>query len=382
MEKRQLFPPEIIQFTSESHFVEHNKQFRLIYIGITVGFLLVLTSLPFIKVTISTQSRGIVRTIHENMDLQPTIYGQVDFSQITEGNSVQKGDTLLTLRTERIDEQIKLYERQLKDNVDYIADLDVLLSGKSLLKTTRFQQESNQHQAKLREMNVSFERLKKEYEIADYLFKEKVVAEVEYLQTKNSFDLIQSQISFYKQQISNNLEIERTRLIQEKDQIETSIKQLKQDKTQYVLTAPISGTLTNVAGIQSGSFLGPGQIIARISPDDALLAECFLLPKDIGFVFDNQPVRFQIDAFNYNQWGLLLGEVIDISKDIVIIDNNPMFRVRCKIYQDHLVLKTGHIGYLKKGMTLTGQFELTERSLFQLLFDKVDNWLNPKLKNI
>ena len=182
-----------------------------------------------------------MRTIHENMDLQPTIYGQVDFSQIIEGKSVQKGDTLLTLRTERIDEQIKLYERQLKDNVDYIADLDVLLSGKSLLKTTRFQQESNQHQAKLREMNVSFERLKKEYEIADYLFKEKVVAEVEYLQTKNSFDLIQSQISFYKQQISNNLEIERTRLIQEKDQIETSIKQLNRQNSYVLTTAPITG---------------------------------------------------------------------------------------------------------------------------------------------
>lgn len=30
-------------------------------------------------------------------------------------------------------------------------------------------------------------------------------------------------------------------------------------------------------------------------------------------------------------------------------------------------------------MTLTGRFMITKRSLFQLLYDKTDNWLNPKI---
>ena len=29
-------------------------------------------------------------------------------------------------------------------------------------------------------------------------------------------------------------------------------------------------------------------------------------------------------------------------------------------------------------MTLTGRFMLIRRNLFQLLYDKTDNWLNPK----
>ena len=34
----------------------------------------------------------------------------------------------------------------------------------------------------------------------------------------------------------------------------------------------------------------------------------------------------------------------------------------------------------EKGMTLNARFLLTERTLFDLLYDKVDDWLNPSNK--
>ena len=37
---------------------------------------------------------------------------------------------------------------------------------------------------------------------------------------------------------------------------------------------------------------------------------------------------------------------------------------------------------VKKGMTLTVNFILTERTLAQLLFDDVSEWLNPNNPNI
>jgi hypothetical protein len=91
-------------------------------------------------------------------------------------------------------------------------------------------------------------------------------------------------------------------------------------------------------------------------------------------------VNFQLDAFNYNQWGSARGKVIEISEDIVNIDKSPVFKVRCKLLTDYLELKNGYKGRLKKGMTLTSRFKLIRRSLFDLLYDKTDNWLNPKMK--
>lgn len=44
-------------------------------------------------------------------------------------------------------------------------------------------------------------------------------------------------------------------------------------------------------------------------------------------------------------------------------------------------LKSGYKTKVSKGMTLTARYIITRRSLFELLFDKVDDWLNPKQIN-
>lgn len=109
------------------------------------------------------------------------------------------------------------------------------------------------------------------------------------------------------------------------------------------------------------------------------MVECYVAPADIGYIQTFQDVNFQLDAFNYQQWGLLHGKVTYILPDIVQINEQPFFRVRCLLDKHYLELPNGYRGNLKKGMTTTARFYLTRRSLWQLLFDKIDNWMNPKI---
>ena len=182
-----------------------------------------------------------------------------------------------------------------------------------------------------------------------------------------------------KEEFKNRWESERTSYEIEIRELQSAIKQLQEEKTKYIIKAPASGSVIQFSGVRQGNFIAPGQTIAYISNDNDLLAECYVLPTDIGFIKQEQTVAFQLDAFNYNQWGLAYGTVKEISKDIVTINEQPVFRVRCSLDNKYLTLKNGYVGNLKKGMTLTGRFYLTDRSLWQLLFDKIDNWINPKL---
>ena len=129
-------------------------------------------------------------------------------------------------------------------------------------------------------------------------------------------------------------------------------------------------------------MINAGKLLAEISPDGNLIAECYVSPIDIGLINSNNIVKFQMDAFNYNQWGLATGKIIEIGNDIEIINNNPIFKIRCKIDQKYLTLKNNFKGNLKKGMTFNARFKLTERTLFELLYDKIDDWLNPSNQNI
>jgi len=70
---------------------------------------------------------------------------------------------------------------------------------------------------------------------------------------------------------------------------------------------------------------------------------------------------------------------MDISNEVYLLNDQPFFKVRCSLDEQYLVLGNGFKGNLKKGLTTTARFQITKRSIAQLLFDKADDWLNPKL---
>jgi len=379
---KQIFPPEIIAHSTEAHFHRHNKKFVWIYVLSLILIISVFIILPIAKVELSSQGRGIIRTPFESSQIQSSFAGQVLTNNMVEGHAVLKGDTLLTLRTDQLKEQVHLFERQLKENIIFISDINNLLTNSNQFQTNRYQLESIQYQSQITKANVNISLLKKEYQIAQQLYDELVMPEMEFLQAKNKYDAAASQLNVLKKQSVNTWQVEKTRLEQENLRLYSNIKKLEKECEQFIIKAPISGTLAQTIGIHTGSFVNPGQTLAQISPNELLLAECFISPTDIGFISIGQDVRFQLDAFNYNQWGLIYGKVIAVSDDIVVVNNEPVFKVRCELPRTYLELKSGHRGHLKKGMSLTGRFVLTERTLYQLLFDKMDDWLNPKqLKN-
>jgi HlyD family secretion protein len=122
-------------------------------------------------------------------------------------------------------------------------------------------------------------------------------------------------------------------------------------------------------------------MLGIISPDSSLIAECYVSPNDIGLLRKNMHVSFQIDAFNYNEWGLVQGKIIDIARDFVVINEKPIFKVKCQLDKKALQLKNGYAAPLKKGLTFRARFVVTKRSLYQLLYDKTDDWLNPKIES-
>jgi HlyD family secretion protein len=133
--------------------------------------------------------------------------------------------------------------------------------------------------------------------------------------------------------------------------------------------------------LKVGNFLTEGEILMEISPEGDIYAECYVSPRDIGLIQIGQQAVLQIDAFNYNEWGMLQAQVTDIAHDVILQENmqQPFFKVFCMPEKDYMTLKNGYNGQLKKGMTFSVRFIVTQRSLFQLLYDKVDNWLNPNI---
>lgn len=376
----QLFPPEIIENTVECYHAHISSKSKIIYSLLLLMIIVVAVCLPLVKVDVTSQSRGEIRSPYDNTTIQAALYGEVVSYHLQENKAVQKGDTLLILNADKLNEQMSLANEKIRENEQFIQDLTLLLAGKyKQLDSPKYRGQFYQYQSKLQEQQVSVSYLRKELATQKNLSEKKVISEYDYLQARNNFDKADEQLTSIRQEYNSNWLAERTTLEIQNKELRSNILQIEKEKRQYVILAPTSGTLIQVAGFQKGNFIAPGQTLAYISTKDSLLAECYISPSDIGYIRSNQSVSFQFDAFNYNDWGMAHGHVTQIIHDVVMVDNKPMFRVRCALAQGSLHLKSGYIGTIQKGLTFTARFQLTRRSLLQLLFDKVDNWLNPKL---
>ena len=376
----QLFPPEIIENTVECYHARISTRSKAIYSLILIMLMLIFVSLPLVQVDISSQSRGVIRSPYENTTIQSALYGEVVSYRMQENKPVQKGDTLIVLNSDKLNEQIRLANRKIQENDLFISDIACLLSAKyNQLLTPKYRGEYYRYKAKLNEQQISVNYLRKELATQKTLADQKVISNFEYLQSKNNYEKANEQLKALEQDYQTNWISDQTTLHQQNNELASNITQTEKEKQQYVILAPMSGSLLQVAGFQKGNFISPAQTLAYISSNNMLLAECYISPSDIGYIRQNQSATFQFDAFNYNDWGMVQGKVSQVLHDVVLIDQKPMFRVRCTLDKNSLQLKNGYRGNIQKGLTFTARFKLNRRSLWQLLFDKVDNWLNPKI---
>lgn len=355
-----------------------------IYLGVLFLIIISLVSLPLVEIPISSSSRGVVRSVQENTQVSAVVSGKVVYSKLERNNqTVQNGDTLLIVTTEQLDTQKQLQNNQSSDYAAQLSDLSKISKGQFFgLQTGQYQREVSAMQEKIAEIQSQLSLAQKDYDRALKLNSQGVMPKAEYDKYYYNLQGLKNQIANLREQQIAQWQAQKRETERQLRSVDSEIRRIGQEQKNYVITAPVSGRLINFSGIQKGNFIVQGQSIGELSPEKNLTSECLVSPKDIGFIRKGQLVKFQMDTYNYNQWGLINGKVIDIDQNITINQQtgDAYFKVRCQMDKNYLQLKNGFRGNISKGMTFTARFYLTDRTLWQLLFDRVDDWFNPNLK--
>lgn len=386
MIQTQLYPADIIEDSIENGLSAISTRSQLIYITALAGLLAALAALPFIGVDVSVQSQGVVRTVAEKNEIRPLVAGVVAEVLVHNNQSVRVGQPLIRLRTDLPETKLRLNRSQQAGKLLNIHDIDRLvhadratLLSVSGLRSPLIRQQYEQLRFQLSEAIHTQQRRKQELEMAQQLYRDKVIARQELEDKEYNDKMAGAQMA---SQMERQLSEWQTVLMQSRldlDELRAQEKQLLNERELHTIKAPVAGTVGQLAGRYPGSYVQPGEVLGIVSPDSNLVVECYVSPKDIGLLRPGMPTRMQIDAFNYNQWGMAEGTIGEVSNDIVVMNNQPVFRVKCRLKTNFLTLSTGYKGYLKKGMTLQARFIVTRRSLFDLIYDKTDDWLNPKV---
>lgn len=376
-----LLPNEWIENSIETYIYQHTTKSQVIYWVVLLAITATLVALPFIYVDISVQGSGVVRPIAEKAEITSSVTEIVDSVFVREGEQVKKGDVILRFKTANSDYKISYQISRLNDCSAQLMDLAYLAKGEkpNTFSSPVRQQEYIYFIRKRQELETALAQAEKEYMRNKTLFEKKVISEEEYdgyyfkLQNQRNelASLMQSQLSTWQ--------ADKNTYQNTYNEMNSSLKQEVKDKDLYIVRSPVAGTVDQFSGVYRGSSIQAGQTLAVISPDSTLCLEVYVTPRNIGFMSVGMPVKMQVESFNYNEWGTIPGKVKEISSDFLTdSQGNSFYKVKCEIERDYLQLKNGRVGKLKKGMTVSAHFMVSRRSLFDLLYQKMDDWVNPR----
>lgn len=376
-----LLPNEWIENSIETYIYQHTTKSQVIYWVVLLAITATLVALPFIYVDISVQGSGVVRPIAEKAEITSSVTEIVDSVFVREGEQVKKGDVILRFKTANSDYKISYQISRLNDCSAQLMDLAYLAKGEkpNTFSSPVRQQEYIYFIRKKQELETALAQAEKEYMRNKTLFEKKVISEEEYdgyyfkLQNQRNelASLMQSQLSTWQ--------ADKNTYQNTYNEMNSSLKQEVKDKDLYIVRSPVAGTVDQFSGVYRGSSIQAGQTLAVISPDSTLCLEVYVTPRNIGFMSVGMPVKMQVESFNYNEWGTIPGKVKEISSDFLTdSQGNSFYKVKCEIERDYLQLKNGRVGKLKKGMTVSAHFMVSRRSLFDLLYQKMDDWVNPR----
>lgn len=152
----------------------------------------------------------------------------------------------------------------------------------------------------------------------------------------------------------------------------TAIKQglagLEDKKDRTEIKSPVNGYVKDIKVYTVGGVVQPGQDFIEIVPkDDQLLVEARIKPKDIAFLYPNQPATVKISAYDFSIYGGLHGKLVGISPDAVTDEKGESYyTVRVLTNENHLKRKDAVLPIIP-GMVATVDILTGEKTVMEYI---------------
>lgn len=140
------------------------------------------------------------------------------------------------------------------------------------------------------------------------------------------------------------------------------------------LVAPVSGKVQQLAVHTIGGVVTPAQPLMMIVPDsEAIEVEAWVQNKDIGFVETNQPVEIKIETFPFTKYGVIDGEIRNLSNDAVSDEEKGLHYVAQVAMAKTTIQADNKLVNLTPGMAVTVEVKTGKRRV-------IDYLLSPLLR--
>lgn len=186
---------------------------------------------------------------------------------------------------------------------------------------------------------------------------------------------------------AHRAEFRQTALDQLRD-ADARIQQFQQEsrktawrRSQRRLTAPVSGTIQQLAVHTVGGVVTAAQPLMAVVPDgDVLEVEARVENKDIGFIRPGQPAVIKVESFPYTRYGHLNGVVDSVSQDALLDERlGWVFQMRIRLARDTLTIDGSRVA-LRPGMAVQAEIKTGRRRVISYFLSPLQEHAGESLR--
>jgi HlyD family secretion protein len=168
------------------------------------------------------------------------------------------------------------------------------------------------------------------------------------------------------------LEFELTQLNAKIAENRNLLASAKAKLNQRFLYAPVDGVVSSLNVANVGEVVQPGQTVAEIAPRGASLVLSASLPnRQAGLVEEGMPVKVKFDAYPYQDYGVIEGEVTSISADAKADEQlGSVYQVEVELDRNYVSENRRKIPF-KAGQTATAEIVTRRRRIIDVLFEPI-----------
>jgi HlyD family secretion protein len=261
----------------------------------------------------------------------------------------------LPLRLKNLEETRKLVERGIISEIEYQADKEKYRAEVSRIAEMKKNPEQIELEISNKRLNAADMQIKVQTEEAD-TSKQYRIAKINFDQNITDLQLglneLNSEINKLGAEIKNNND---------------KLGDMKSKMILVDILMPIAGTIVKLEVVNPGEMISVGKVVAAVAPDGEPLVVSAAVPnKDIGFVDEGLAARIKVDAFPFEQFGVIPGKVLQIFPNI---GDNESFTITLELLQDHILTGNRKIP-LFSGLTVQVELITRKQRLINLILGK------------
>lgn len=167
--------------------------------------------------------------------------------------------------------------------------------------------------------------------------------------------------------------------------ITESIKKADEDSRMATIVAPTSGKVYNLAIHTVGGIVTDAQTLMQIVPEDATLEfEVYADNKDIGFIRQGQNAEVKVETFNFQKFGIIDADVMEVSADAVNdptnVEKNKKFKLILSPTGKKTVDVFGEEVPLAVGMNVSAEIKIKEKRIVDFFLDPFRRYTSEALR--